>query len=267
MKAVLWIGDESNQRALANKIASVTEIAGIVLEKRKRKKKPGISQLFQKSVQKVFLRKIGAAWFGMKKFYDQKYPAYPAVPVMRTDNINKDEVYEFTVSHSPDLIIVSGTSLIRKKLLSIKPPIGIVNLHTGLSPYIKGGPNCTNWCIATAQFHLIGKTVMWIDEGIDTGNIISTELTPLQGKETLADIHLKVMEHAHNLYVRCIRQLLTGKKNNVPQHEVAQGTTYYTKQWNLGYQFKLLRRMKKFRAQYSSGEVKKMKDSIKTIPF
>jgi methionyl-tRNA formyltransferase len=266
MKAVLWIGDESNQRALANKIASVVEVAGIVLEKRKRKKTRGIGQLFQKSIQKIFLGQIGKAWLGMKKFYDRKYPAYPEVPVLRTDNINTDDVFQFTTGHSPALIIVSGTSLIRKRLLAIKPAFGIVNLHTGLSPYIKGGPNCTNWCIATAQFHLIGNTVMWIDEGIDTGNIISTELTPLDGHESLSDIHIKVMEHAHDLYVRSIRQLLAGKKNNVPQREIAEGTTYYTKQWNLRNQFNLIRGMKKFRVRYRSGEIKKLKESIKTIP-
>jgi len=267
MKAVLWIGDESNQRALANKIAAGVDIAGIVLEKRKRRKKTGIKQLFQKGIQKVFLGKIGAAWFGMKKYYDERFPSYPDVPILRTENINKDEVYDFTVSRSPDLIIVSGTSLIKKKLLSIKPPIGIVNLHTGLSPYIKGGPNCTNWCIATAQFHLIGNTVMWIDEGIDTGNIISTAFTPLNGNESLNDIHIRVMEHAHELYVKCIQQLVMGKKSNVSQRSIAEGSTYYTKQWTLGQQYKLLRNLKRFKKQHANGEVAKLRTGIKTVPF
>jgi len=265
MKAVLWLGDESNQRALANKMAKAIDISGIVLEKRKRKKRIGIKDLFRKSIEKLFLRRIGSAWFGMKKYYDERYPSWPDVPLHETDNINRPEVYDFTVAHSPDIIIVSGTSLIRKKLLSIRPLIGIVNLHTGLSPYIKGGPNCTNWCIATSQFHLIGNTVMWIDEGIDTGNIISTEFTLLNGTEDLKEIHIKVMEHAHDLYVRSVQHLILGKRNNVAQKEIADGITYYTKQWKLSNQLRLLRMMKEFKKQYSNGQIETLRAGIKTI--
>ena len=83
------------------------------------------------------------------------YPIYSHVNSIIVENINSNESYEFSNKLNPDLIIVSGTRLVKEKLLSIPTTIVILDLHTGLSPYIKGGPNCTNWCIATNKFHLL----------------------------------------------------------------------------------------------------------------
>ena len=181
MKVVLWIGNESNQKALACKIADRFSVAGIVRETRKTKSKITLKKLFEKIIEKLFLSTIAKSWFGMKGNYEKKFPSYPDTKILDVENINSNEAYQFSLDLNPDLIIVSGTRLVKEKMLSIEPKLGILNLHTGLSPYVKGGPNCTNWCIATEQFHLIGNTIMWIDLGIDTGNILSTEFTNLTG--------------------------------------------------------------------------------------
>ncbi|MBK7959200.1 MAG: hypothetical protein IPK03_14580, partial [Bacteroidetes bacterium] len=98
------------------------------------------SNLFEKVLEKLLLSMIGHAWFGMKAHYERQYPAYPHVPHLDVENINSDEVIEFTKKLVPDMILVSGTRLVKEKLLSVPVGIGILNLHTGLSPYVKGGP-------------------------------------------------------------------------------------------------------------------------------
>ena len=247
MTIIMWIGNEPNQRALANKIHEYFPLTAIVTESRRRKLKLTVKKLFEKAIEKLFLGSIGKAWFGMHRYYQQLYPDYPDVPVLNVERINCDEAFVFTKENQPDLILVSGTSLIREKLLSLTPSIGILNLHTGLSPYIKGGPNCTNWCIATRQFHLIGNTVMWIDEGIDSGNLLATEFTTFDGNESLAEVHIKIMEHAHDLYLRSIRYLISGKVNSVSQKEISEGTTYFNREWGLKQKIRLLRNMGDFR--------------------
>jgi methionyl-tRNA formyltransferase len=107
-------------------------------------------------------------------------------------------------------------------MLSIKPSIGILNLHTGLSPYVKGGPNSTNWCIANNELYLIGNTIMWIDEGIDPGNIVTTEITEFTGDERLTDVHIKVMDHGHNLYLKAIDNLAQGRPSSVDQKTIVK---------------------------------------------
>jgi folate-dependent phosphoribosylglycinamide formyltransferase PurN len=259
MRIILWIGNEPNQKALANKIHSLFPLAGIVTETRARKRKITLSKI----LSRLFLSSIGKAWWNMQQYYCKHFPDYPNVRTIDVENINSDKVYEF--SKDADLIIVSGTRMIKEKLLSLKPKIGILNLHTGLSPYVKGGPNCTNWCIANGEFHFIGNTIMWIDAGIDSGNILTTEFTPLSGEETLEQVHLNVMEHAHALYLKAITYVLEGKTNSVPQHSIAKGNTYYTKDWNLSKQFDLSSNLKKIRSEVNSGELEKKRKDVKTI--
>lgn len=267
MRIVLWIGEESNQKALANKIHQQFPIEGIVCEVKRDKTLFTTSKIFEKVVERMFLRKIGKAWIQMLKYYEMIFPMFPKVPVFRVDNINDDRAFAFTQEKNPDLIIVSGTRMIKEKLLSIRPSIGIVNLHTGLSPYIKGGPNCTNWCISTKQFHLIGNTIMWIDKGIDSGNIITTELTPLLGTEGFNELHIKVMEHAHDLYLRCILFLSEGKSNSKPQSEISKGKTYYTRQWGLKEKLMLVKNFKSFQQCFLSPQFEEKRSAITTVPL
>ncbi len=265
MKVLLWIGNEPNQKALANKIHSIIPLSGIITESRTHKKSLAPKFIIEKIIEKIFLSAIGKAWSSMKTHYNNKYSQYPMVPNLDVENINSEDALEFSKSINPDLIIVSGTRLIKEKMLALKPTIGILNLHTGLSPYIKGGPNCTNWCIATKQFHLIGNTIMWIDTGIDTGNILTTEFTDLNGNETLNELHLKVMEHAHALYIKAIRSVITGNKKSVSQSEIATGTTYFNKDWTLKQRINLIRNYKLLKTFVTSGKMVEHRRKIKII--
>lgn len=244
MKIVLWIGDEENQCALASKISKQFEVVGIVLERRVNSTKRSSRDYIEAIIERLFLSSIRKAWWGMKNRYGNQFPTYPDVPNLIVENINSVEAFNFTKSLAPSLIVVSGTRLVKKHMFTIQPQRGIINLHTGLSPYIKGGPNCTNWCVATKQFHLIGNTVMWIDEGIDSGNLISTELTDLSEVESLSDLHWIVMEHAHDLYIRSIEAIQNNKASNVNQDTIAVGKTYYSKEWTLKQKINLVRNFK-----------------------
>ena len=265
MKIVLWIGNEENQKALANKIHALYPITGIITETRIHKPKITSVKIFEKVIEKLFLRSIGQAWRGMKTFYRTKYSSYPQTHMLDVENINSEVAYQFTKELSPDLIIVSGTRLVKEKMLSLKPAIGILNLHTGLSPYIKGGPNCTNWCLATKQYHLIGNTIMWIDAGIDTGDIITTAFTEFSGDENLLDMHIKVMEHAHLLYVQAIEKLASSAYSNVMQNSITEGTTYYNKEWGLKEKVNMIKNLAEFRKLTKTGQIKSQQASVKTV--
>ncbi len=267
MKIVAWVCNQPNQTALLHKINERFPLSGIVIENPVIKRKWNFKLIFNAIVERIFLKRGIAIWWGMLDYYKKKYPSFPDVKRLDVENINSDEAYNFTNELKPDIIIVSGTRLVRKKMLSIMPTIGILNLHTGLSPYIKGGPNCTNWCIATKQFHFIGNTIMWINAGIDTGNIITTEQTNFTGNETLQDVHIKVMEHGHDLYVNSIAHLAEGHRNNVTQQSIAEGTTYYNREWNLKQKFRLLKNFKEFKKTISQPAFLDKKKTAKVVPL
>ncbi len=254
MKIVLWCGSEPNQQALAHKIHQEFPLAGIVIEKRAASRKLTLKKIFVKLTEKIFIPSLGHAWKNLMEEYRKSYKGFPSTKMITVENINSDEAFRFTEQLQPDLVLVSGTRLVKAKMLSLHPRIGILNLHTGLSPYIKGGPNCTNWCLATKQFHLIGNTVMWIDKGIDSGNILTSEFTPLTGEESLAQLHLKVMNHAHDLYVRAVKFLGEGKNQSVPQKEIAEGKTFYTREWTLSQKMNAVKNFKSFPELFQNGK-------------
>jgi phosphoribosylglycinamide formyltransferase 1 len=89
---------------------------------------------------------------------------------IRKGEINDTKVIDEIINLSPDLIITYGCSIIKPRLInSFKNKI--INVHLGLSPYYFGSG--TNFhCLANNELHFFGYTFMYIDEGIDTGEII-----------------------------------------------------------------------------------------------
>jgi len=259
VKIIIWCGGAPNQKALACKLASKFNITGIVIDEHKTvstKKKPG--SFFKKLINRIRFRVIYDSWKNLMKWYAGKFQEWPKVPILRVGSINEQEAYEFTNKKQPDLIVVSGTGLVREKMLSIKPKIGIINLHTGLSPYVKGGPNCTNWCIANNEWHFVGNTIMWMNAGIDSGNIITTETIDIRKAMSLNQAHRMVMEHAHDLYIRAIEYLLQAVApfQSVPQKEFAKGKLYLTRLWTPEKQKELLKNWKLRSSAKLSGDIK-----------
>lgn len=268
MKVVLWIGSGANQKALANKISQNIKIDAIVVEDASRRKKSGFSTYFSKVASRLLFPMISGNWTKLMDHYRKQYPNYPTNKLVKVDFINHEDTYAVTKSLKPDVIIVSGTSLIRDELLGINPQFGILNLHTGLSPYMKGGPNCTNWCIANRQLHLIGNTVMWISKGIDSGDIVSTETITFNGDESFYEVHYKVMEHAHDLYLRAISGILNKKSiNRIKQNSIPGGKTYYRKNWTLLQQARLAKNFKQFGSLIQSDDYKSKKKELRTFPL
>lgn len=247
-RIVIWCGGAANQKALANKIAQQFEVAGIVIDKhtspaRKSKQPSLISRIWDR----LRFKKIYDAWTGLMQHYDQQYASWPDVPVLEVPNINDPLTASFTLSHSADLVVVSGTALIKEPLVNLPLRTGIINLHTGLSPYVKGGPNCTNWCIANGTFGLVGNTIMWLNAGIDTGNIITTETVDINDTSTLGEAHRRVMDQAHDLYLRAIQYLVRAEPpyHSVPQSSVAKGELFLTRMWTAEKKKQLLQNWRK----------------------
>ncbi len=240
MKILLLCDAGSNQRALAHKIAQQVPLAGIVVVTAPQRKERTPARRIRSSLNRIALFAAGLplrkAWFSMLSQYAAKYPRFPEVPISEVADINSEDVIRLHDEVEPDLVLVSGTNLLKASLIAkIQEHGKVLNLHTGISPYIKGAPNCTNWCLALRRFDLIGNTIMWLDAGIDSGNLVATERTPLTGAESLQELHFAVMEHAHSLYLRCISLLTQGQElPNVPQVRLGEGSLFLSKQWTAG---------------------------------
>jgi methionyl-tRNA formyltransferase len=84
--------------------------------------------------------------------------------------INNDIVSRETMELAPDLLVAYGCSIIRSPLLDLFAR-KFLNVHLGLSPYYRGGG--TNfWPLVNGEPEYVGATFMYIDKGVDTGEII-----------------------------------------------------------------------------------------------
>jgi folate-dependent phosphoribosylglycinamide formyltransferase PurN len=243
MKITLLCGDAPNQRALANLLHEEFEIKNLVIWS------PSVNESGKSRSRLVTLNKLLSgvfnfsyrkSWFRMLEYFESKYISFPIQPLLVTSNVNNKEVMKLFEGLNDSLVVVSGTNLLSRDLINVLPVSSrIVNLHTGISPYVKGGPNCTNWCLANDKISRIGNSVMWIDSGIDSGNLIVTEKTDLEGVSSLLELHVKVMMHAHDLYLRAIRKILTGQPvPSISQKDFTESNLYLTRDWTVAQQAK-----------------------------
>lgn len=195
-------------------------------------------------------KRLIRAWTDLQLEYDQRHDLPAGSRIEYVANVNDEATLRLIDESQPELLVVSGTNLVGRKLLErMRDARGILNLHTGISPYVKGGPNCTNWCLSEGLFHLIGNSIMWLDAGIDSGPLCFTERTPLSGNESLLDLHRAVMDHGHAMYLAVLDQLAAGKSvPRVPQASIAAGRTFYTAEWTAA---AMRRAVKRFDRDYS----------------
>ena len=77
---------------------------------------------------------------------------------------------------------------------------------------------------------------------------------------------MKVMHHAHDLYLRVISKVLSFDVTATKQCDIAEGKTYYNKKWGLAEKIKLIKHLSLFRKSIVNGETEKLKSSVNTFP-
>lgn len=233
MKILLLCRKANNHRALANRLHDAVRLSGIALCDPVPKSSRRFERLVAAASMRTIGRPLGKAWAAMQADCARAYPELPLAPALNVNDINAPDVIRWLEVEAPDLVLVSGTNLLTSNTIAAAQKTApILNLHTGISPYARGGPNCTNWCLANGQPRMIGNTILWLDAGIDSGKLAATERTPLDGSETLGELHIKVMYHAHDLYVRAVEKFVSGGElSHVDQRDISAGRTYYTKDW------------------------------------
>ena len=133
-----------------------------------------------------------------------------SVPVIKTQNINSDEIREWLKQLGADMLLVFGGRIIKSEVIS-QFPAGIINLHMGLSPDYKGG-HCIEWALYHGKPELVGATVHYLDEGIDSGEIIAQfKANPKRG-ECLAGITMRTIKGGIDLLVETFAKVDRGEK-------------------------------------------------------
>ena len=241
IRVVLLAGDLGWHRALARRLAGVdgAEVVGVVVQSKPRAD-AGRRWRLLRAKPAAFARRLGvrALSGGLYREIDDGAArrfgdgGWPDVPRLDTPTVNSAEVGAFVEGLRPDLVCVSGTAIVRAPVIDMAPPLGMLNLHTGISPYYKGGPNCTLWCLANHEPWAIGSTIHVLDPGIDSGALVRTDRVAVAADATAASLAVDAMALGHDLYAETLtRYAQDGRPAPVPQSALGEGRTYYTREW------------------------------------
>jgi methionyl-tRNA formyltransferase len=123
------------------------------------------------------------------------------IDYVEPENINADKFLNRAAKFRADLFVSMSFDQIFKKQTLKAPPLGTINCHAGKLPFYRGR-NILNWVLINDEKEF-GITVHYIDEGIDTGDIILQKTYPITDKDTYATL----LELAH---IECAELLYDG---------------------------------------------------------
>jgi len=159
-----------------------------------------------------------------KLFADNDLFRRPTFPIPYKD-INSDYAYSVIKRFSPELVIIFGSSIIKEPLLSILPYGKMLNLHLGLSPYYRGsGTNF--WPFVNGELEYVGSTILCIDRGIDTGDIIAHVAPKIEIGDTVHTVGCKVIEESVKCFSMIIKAIKSGYQLLSEKQWVVEGKYY-----------------------------------------
>lgn len=242
MKVLLLTSNSKQNMALSHILAKQHNLTGIVYENRfskdsrlsnyLKKIRYNPFKVIKKLYQKFKLSYLESSVVESISEGYKEYHSFYETSILEVNNINQDESVKFIKQKEHDIIVVSGTRMVKKEILSLKPKYGIINMHTGLSPYYNGGPSCTFWCLYNDDIEYIGATVMFIDEGIDSGNIILSDTIEVKENDSYGTLEFKAIDIGNNLVLKALDKLEKDKEfRGVPQKSIGSGYIYYNKDY------------------------------------
>jgi len=130
------------------------------------------------------------------------------LPVYQPEKVREEAFLETLRRLQPELIVVAAFGQILPKAVLEAPPLGCINVHPSLLPRFRGAAPI-NWTLIRGET-VTGVTIMLLDEGMDTGDILLQEETPIRPEENAGELHDRLAGAGAELLVRTIAGLLDG---------------------------------------------------------
>ena len=139
------------------------------------------------------------------------------VPVFQPARIREPEAVEKIRSLQPDLIVVAAFGQILPQELLDIPRLGCVNIHASLLPGLRGAAPI-QWAVINGDAES-GVTLMQMNAGLDTGDILFQEKVAIGPQETGESLYEKLAELGGQMIVRYLPAIESGDINPVPQDD------------------------------------------------
>jgi methionyl-tRNA formyltransferase len=139
------------------------------------------------------------------------------VPVLQPVKLRAPESVAEIVALRPDVIVVMAYGQILPKAVLDAPRLVCLNLHASLLPRWRGAAPIQ--AAIEAGDRTTGVTVMYMAEGLDTGDILLMHETPISEADTGGTLHDRLAEVAAEALAEALPLVAAGRAPRVPQEE------------------------------------------------
>jgi methionyl-tRNA formyltransferase len=145
--------------------------------------------------------------------------------VLQPQRAREENFIQQLAALKPELIAVAAYGQILPKAILDLPRFGCLNVHTSLLPKYRGAAPIQH-AILNGEPET-GVTIMKMDVGLDTGDILTQERTPIEASDNSQTLHDRLANLGAELLVRTIPQYISGAIQ--PRPQPAEGVTHAPK--------------------------------------
>lgn len=146
----------------------------------------------------------------------KKYSISKDIPVFQPAKLrNNKEVLDILEKLNPDVICVVAYGKILPKEILEYPRYGCINVHGSLLPKYRGAAPM-QWAIINGE-DKTGITTMFMDEGMDTGDMLLKEEVNIESNDNFETIHDKLKVIGANLLIKTLDKIISGNYSRIKQ--------------------------------------------------
>jgi methionyl-tRNA formyltransferase len=139
------------------------------------------------------------------------------IPVLQPEKLRQADSVEALRALKPDLIVTAAYGQILPKSVLQLPEHGCINIHASLLPKYRGGAPIHHAVMRGEK--VTGVTIMYMAEGLDTGDMISKIELPIEDADTTGTLFEKLSYAGAELLKQTMPDLLQGRTKAIPQNE------------------------------------------------
>ena len=139
------------------------------------------------------------------------------IPVYQPLNFKEEQDRQVLADLNADLMVVAAYGLILPKTVLDTPRLGCINVHASILPRWRGAAPIHRALLAGDK--QTGITIMQMDVGLDTGDMLSKVFTDIEDTDTSASLHDKLATQGGEILLSTIEQLKAGSISPEPQDD------------------------------------------------
>jgi len=139
------------------------------------------------------------------------------IPVLQPEKLKHPETLEALRALKPDLIVTAAYGKILPKAVLDLPPLGCINVHASLLPKYRGAAPIQH-AIMDGETET-GVTIMYMDEGLDTGDMIAWRKTAITDEDDAGTLFDRLSRIGAELLLETLPLIAAGKAPRVPQRD------------------------------------------------